>query len=516
MQKKPSVSDKAPEYSEADKQKLAEIALRPAVQDAIQKEWDELRREHLQTAYGVNQTAEWGVTDDPMEHHGASREQSRLYSNPMLQAYLNSIGQRLVPKDSPNLYTFRVLLDPMPKAEALSTGTIYISTGLISVLDSEAQLSYILAHELAHVERNHAYNRIRNRLLDQELYGEKEAKAERNKALLGMAGTLAGGLVGGAIHGGSGALMGGAIGGVSGLMAGDLMFRNRMQLTEWNTVEEDEADELGVKYMLGQGYDAREIPRLYASLDRMVGKDSRLGLGFMGSPRRVRERIAHVQQLLGGPLREDLDKLVKGGGAVGSGAEFSILLSAAKRDNGILAMQYDLFAMARQNLEDAAAQRSNDPTVHFYLSRVVALTARTPEDRRLAITHISNAIRLDAARGALPDLHLEYAISLLQQDDTANKDQVVHELKTFVTLYQRDHSGALPGNMYAIFDYFNLVGESTWYLPPGWYPSTQLANPTSVPVIAPDPVLRNAAAVTSADVAAQPGAPHLKATSGHK
>ena len=62
-----------------------------------------------------------------------------LYNNPVLMRYVNSVGQKIVPQGSPNVYSFRLLLDPVPRAEALTTGTIYISTGLVSMLDSEAE-----------------------------------------------------------------------------------------------------------------------------------------------------------------------------------------------------------------------------------------------------------------------------------------------------------------------------------------------------------------------------------------
>jgi hypothetical protein len=195
--------------------------------------------------------------------------------------------------------------------------------------------------------------------------------------------------------------------------------------------------------------------------------------------------------MLNGTLKDQIAKLVKTNGAVGSGTSFPILLAAAKRDNAIIALQYDLFAMAQANLEDALVQRSNDPSVHFYLSRVMSMTAHTPEDKRLAVSHIQDAIRLDAARGAIPDLHLELAISLLTQGNSADKDQVVNELKSYVALYQRDNAGALPNNMPAIIDYFNLVGETGWYLPPGWYPGTQMNN-ASATTIVPSAVVRKA------------------------
>jgi hypothetical protein len=238
----------------------------------------------------------------------------------------------------------------------------------------------------------------------------------------------------------------------------------------------------------------------------MVGKDSRVGLAFMGEPRRVKERIGHIKELMNGPLHDQMDHLVKTGGLIGSGTTFPVLLSAAKRDNGILAMQYDLFAEARQNLEDALEQRSNDPSVHFYLSKVMSLTSRTPEDKRQAVAHIVDAIRLDASRGSIPDLHLEYAMSLLSEGNTANKDQVISELKSYVALYQRDNGGALPANMSAVFDYFNLVGESSWYLPPDWYPATQLSNTGMASTLAPEAVVRKAtgSSVDSAAPAVRP------------
>jgi len=164
-----------------------------------------------------------------------------------------------VPQGSPNLYSFRLLLDPVPRAEALSTGTIYISTGLVSMLDSEAQLAYVLGHEIAHVERRHTYNTIRNEILEEEFDREKQADVGKKRAIFGAVSAIGGAAAGGAIGGYSGALIGAGIGAAGGI-AGAFLFRNKFQPTEWSTLYEDEADEAGLKYMLEQNYDAREIP----------------------------------------------------------------------------------------------------------------------------------------------------------------------------------------------------------------------------------------------------------------
>ncbi|HEV7669746.1 MAG TPA: hypothetical protein VGS22_14580 [Thermoanaerobaculia bacterium] len=57
----------------------------------------------------------------------AKRNQTGLYPNPALQVYANRLALPLVPHEaSPDLLvTFRIVEDPQPYADALSTGTIY-------------------------------------------------------------------------------------------------------------------------------------------------------------------------------------------------------------------------------------------------------------------------------------------------------------------------------------------------------------------------------------------------------
>jgi predicted Zn-dependent protease len=79
-------------------------------------------------------------------------------------AYVRHIGQSLVPKAielERVSWNFRVLRDPQPNAFALPNGSIYITTGLIFLVDNESQLAAIIAHELTHVMRRHTY--VQNR-----------------------------------------------------------------------------------------------------------------------------------------------------------------------------------------------------------------------------------------------------------------------------------------------------------------------------------------------------------------
>src|ERR1700710_1543181 len=81
----------------------------------------------------------------------------KLYANPSLQAYVNRLGQSLIPKEaSDNIYiSFKIIEDPFPYADTLATGTVYLSTGMISLLDNESQLAFLLMHEAGHVMLSH-------------------------------------------------------------------------------------------------------------------------------------------------------------------------------------------------------------------------------------------------------------------------------------------------------------------------------------------------------------------------
>jgi len=75
-------------------------------------------------------------------------------------AYLNRIGKVLLPRGlnlEHVLWKFRALRDPVPNAFALPNGSIYVSTGLLALMDNESQVASVIAHEMTHVLRRHTY-----------------------------------------------------------------------------------------------------------------------------------------------------------------------------------------------------------------------------------------------------------------------------------------------------------------------------------------------------------------------
>ncbi|ODN68100.1 M48 family metalloprotease [Methylophaga muralis] len=80
-----------------------------------------------------------------------------LYEDEALQRYVQEVGQRLavVSHRDDLVYRFTVLDSPVINAFALPGGYIYITRGLMSYLNSEAELAAVLGHEIGHVTARH-------------------------------------------------------------------------------------------------------------------------------------------------------------------------------------------------------------------------------------------------------------------------------------------------------------------------------------------------------------------------
>lgn len=89
--------------------------------------------------------------------------QVRLYRNARINQYVDQIGQRLASvSDRPKLpYTFQVVRDDNVNAFATMGGFVYVTTGLLSTVDNEAQLASVIGHEIAHITDRDALKQMR-------------------------------------------------------------------------------------------------------------------------------------------------------------------------------------------------------------------------------------------------------------------------------------------------------------------------------------------------------------------
>jgi len=425
-----------------------------------------------------------------------------------------------------------VILNPIPEARSLSTGTVYVSSGLISQIDNEAQLSYVLGHEIGHIEKGHWHEDV---LVahGMERYNEKQQK---KRSLIGAVASVA---TGGLIKAAGGSFGEGTL--LALIVAPTLLkFIVPNATVTWDKMQEDEADHLGLQYMLERNYDPREVPKFYASLKRKSVRDRRAGLGFMADPNRMAERGQQVdllvgglsstlstralvvgasnlnaaaqqpqmpvtissqqpanpaepnkqldpsrdaekrgreaEKLIGGKLAADIQAKLDAGEIIGSSAEFEAVMAELKRDNGIRAFYYDMFQMARDNLQESLMIRSNDPQSHLYYGKVLKLTARNATEKSRAMAEFVRAIELDK-RMVLPESHLHRALAMIESKDPSQTTEIVSSLQRFVSIYQREHGGALPPNMDVIYDYMQEAGEMVWAARPATNVSTKNIEP---------------------------------------
>ncbi|MDD5393490.1 MAG: M48 family metalloprotease [Thiothrix sp.] len=109
---------------------------------------------------GENQLSLMSEYDEVAAGQQADQEvmaQNTAYRDASLQAYVSRIGQMIAAQsDRRNLpYRFTVLDDPAVNAFALPGGYIYVTTGLMAYLNSEAELAGVLGHEIGHVCARH-------------------------------------------------------------------------------------------------------------------------------------------------------------------------------------------------------------------------------------------------------------------------------------------------------------------------------------------------------------------------
>ncbi len=80
-----------------------------------------------------------------------------IYKNSVLEEYISYVGHMIIEaSDVPDMsFRFFVLDIPQPNAYACPGGYIFITRGMLKAMQNEAELAFVLAHEIAHVSRFH-------------------------------------------------------------------------------------------------------------------------------------------------------------------------------------------------------------------------------------------------------------------------------------------------------------------------------------------------------------------------
>lgn len=162
-----------------------------------------------------------------------------------LRQYVRDVGLRLVAtvgQDDPTMtnlpWEFVLLDSDVVNAFALPGGKVFMSRGLAQRMTNEAQLAGVLGHEIGHVTAQHT--------------SERFGDAQRTGIVAGIGSLLVG------------ATLGVDISGLAEQAAG-------ITLASYGRDQENEADALGMRYMVRAGYDPAgqlQVMQILASLDK--------------------------------------------------------------------------------------------------------------------------------------------------------------------------------------------------------------------------------------------------------
>lgn len=178
-----------------------------------------------------------------------------LYSQGTQSAYVETVGRKIAVQsglsNSQSAYTISLLNSPVNNAFATPGGYVYITRQLVALANDEAEMAGVLGHEVGHVAANHA--------------GDRQAASSR-AGILGAIGQVVGGLIGD----NSGLLgsLGGAVQNYAPAVA-------QLYTLSYSRGQEEEADDLGTRYLSQAGYDPAALSDMLASLAAQTAIDTR-------------------------------------------------------------------------------------------------------------------------------------------------------------------------------------------------------------------------------------------------
>ena len=163
----------------------------------------------------------------------------RLVPSDEAQSYLRELGESLIPEfqrelppDDPNKIPFQFYLirDRFPNAFALPNGVIVVNDSMVGILESEAQLAFVLSHEISHAVQEHTRR-------------QREHKKLERAALL--VGSIAASAMG------------------ADIASDVLSYAEQAIVAGYSRKHENQADRVGLANLVLRGYDPREAARAW-------------------------------------------------------------------------------------------------------------------------------------------------------------------------------------------------------------------------------------------------------------
>ena len=315
----------------------------------------------------------------------------RYVSDPNLTRYVSEIGQRLARVADRSLpYEFVIIDDSTPNAWALPGGKIAVNRGLLTKLNSEAELAAVLSHEIVHAAARHSAKSIERGMLLSSVIGVASSAIDQNAGNYGR------------------------------------IFDNGAQLgaqfivSSYGREAELESDAYGMIYMMRAGFDPEAAVSLQETFVQLSKGQSNNWLdGMLASHPPSQERVENnrrTAQRLKQAARQDL--------TLGFDRYQSKLNRLSQRSpaynqtqTALIALQERDLRKAQSDIEAALEQTQSEAQIHSAAGQI----AMARQEFRQAQQHFSAAIKIN------PN-HFRYflgrglAAKALKQNDPARTD----------------------------------------------------------------------------------------------
>jgi len=263
------------------------------------------------------------------------RDQGLVLTDNTVNAYLQAVLDRVIPTDvsrkvSINIHVIR---DPVVNAFALPNGDIYLTVGLLALLNNEAQLAFVIGHEVAHVVERHGLQQLR----------------ERKSKII-------------AAHITDIALFGTSIAYVPFVAS----------IAGYSREQEKEADLIGLTYLAAAGYPLDGADQLFALLQEVKPGESLINSIFGDHPAN-KLRAQYVKEFI--TKRHLSLNANKDPGR----QRYQIIRASLIVENIQLKLNIKQYQLALDAADRALKQDPDDPWLHYYHGEALRLMAEDPE-----------------------------------------------------------------------------------------------------------------------------------------
>ena len=192
----------------------------------------------------------------------------KLSKNPFYIKRVRSIGERIAEVCDRREFNYRFYVIDKDEKNAFSTpgGYVYINKGLLEILNSDDEIAFVLAHEIAHIVARHSIKKLQAALGYQMLILASLPAEKSSSFYQGLSFALA------------------------QIMSG------------YSREDEFKADELAVKYSKKANFSPLAGIKVLEKLYQFHKKEKAHSLSYFRTHPFIPQRIKHIKEVLGIPL----------------------------------------------------------------------------------------------------------------------------------------------------------------------------------------------------------------------